>query len=208
MKRPLAWLDIEATGLDPRNHRIVEVGCIVTTWDASTWMASHHQIVGTHEEDWEIDAEARAMHEASGLRALSLAEGVAQQRESDWLSAAAASRLVGFLRNHAPDGFMLAGVNVSFDRAFIEHYFGHRLGVDGRLSAMHHRMMDVACLGEFVRLVRGDEAAYRPPPGLLARHRVMDDVAYAIAAYRSYLRLLGDEAPERQPAPLGDQAPG
>ena len=124
--RPLAFIDLETTGLDPARHEILEIGVIRVHGD-------------TLEEIDHTDVRVRPEHlERADPRALALGG----YSEKAWMDAASLSEALDWI---APllEGATLAGHNVWFDRAFLDAAW-RRTGVTP--PEMDHHVLDTATL--------------------------------------------------------------
>jgi oligoribonuclease len=170
------WIDLEMTGLDPKEDRILEVGAIVTDWDFKE-IASYEAAVqvgprlvekrmkkGPAASFWESVPETR-----DALIAQNLKDGRSARTVEN--------ELLEFIDTHfAKDTPVLLGGNsIHMDRKFIENEW-HRL--DNRL---HYRMLDVSAWkvvfnGKYGKKFAKSEA-----------HRAIDDIRGSIAELKYYL---------------------
>lgn len=174
-KAKLLWVDLEMTGLDPVEDRILEVAAIVTDWDfneIATYEAAKK--VGPnlfakrikHAPDfWEKFPEVR--------------DALIAQNNSD---AAKNGRIVEnelleFIGQHfeADERIILAGNSIHQDRKFIENEWG-RLN-----KRLHYRMLDVSAWkvvfdGKYNKRFAKPEA-----------HRAIDDIRGSIMELKYYL---------------------
>jgi oligoribonuclease len=171
------FLDFETTGLDPENDEILEAFAQRVTVGAEGAVTRHerfHWLGGLEREVRELPLRVREMHEASGLlAALAAVPTWTRYRLNNELDAA----LAAFL----PDGAVLAGRSIHFDRSFIH------ATLPLSYEKLHHRMLDVTglvTLAETVGIV--------PPPGAIPapNHRAEGDTAHAIESLRYLTPLL------------------
>lgn len=105
-QRPLVFVDIETTGLDPNTHEIIEIACLVV--DPQTL-----------EVKKEYHSKVQPKH-------LETADPIALEKNKfspeAWVSAKPLRQVLDELNTLAPSG-MPVGYNVSFDRKFIEEAF-------------------------------------------------------------------------------------
>jgi len=171
MSAALLWVDLEMTGLDPVEDRIIEVAAIATDWD--------FQPLGTYEavkkvgpalmrrrmvgEFWETHSETR-----DALMAQNLDGKGGRTVENE---------LLAFCDEHFPgvERIVLAGNSIHQDRRFIAHEWPR---LDARL---HYRMLDVSSWklvfeGRFGERYQKAEA-----------HRALADIEESIAELRHYL---------------------
>lgn len=177
MSAALLWVDLEMTGLDPVEDRILEVAAIATDWD--------FHALGTHEavqqvgsdlmtqrmtgEFWEANAGARQAlmdQDAGGNPPHEVEDG-----------------LLDFCDQHFGAGstkILLAGNSIHQDRKFIAREWPR---LDARL---HYRMLDVSAWkvvfeGRFGQRFEKAEA-----------HRALSDIEESIAELRHYLSFVDE----------------
>ncbi len=171
-KAKLLWIDLEMTGLDPNEDRILEVGAIVTDWDMTeiaTFEAvkkvgpalMKRRMVG---EFWEKFPEVR--------------DQLQTQNESGKNGRVVENELLALIDEHfAPDEpVLLAGNSIHQDRKFIANEWTR---LDHRL---HYRMLDVSAWkvvfdGKYKKRFAKPEA-----------HRAMDDIRGSIEELQYYMK--------------------
>ena len=133
-KAKLLWIDLEMTGLDPLEDRILEVGAIATDWDFKE-VARYEAVkkVGPNlmktrmvGEFWEKFPEVR--------------EQLMSQNDSGKNGRIVENELIGFVQEHfdTEKPVILAGNSIHQDRKFIDNEWP-------RLSeVLHYRMLDVS----------------------------------------------------------------
>ena len=132
----LIWIDLEMTGLDTQNDRIIEIATIVT--DAKLNILAEGPMIAIHQPD-EImagmDEWNTRQHAASGL--------TQRVKESRFNEAVAEAETIAFLQDYVPKGASpMCGNSICQDRRFLarcmpqlEDYF-------------HYRNLDVSTLKE------------------------------------------------------------
>jgi len=188
MDRPLVWIDLEMTGLDPDTDVIVEIATIVT--DGMLEHVEHGPDLVVAAPDAALDGMAdvvRRMHTASGL--------LEEVRATDRTVAAAEQATLEFVRTLVPDpsSAPLAGNSVHADRAFLRR---HMPTLEAHL---HYRNVDVSTLKELAR--RWQPGLLDQAPDKQERHRALDDIVESIAELRFYRDALfgtpsQDDAPD------------
>ncbi len=167
----LLWIDLEMTGLDPVEDRILEVAAIATDWDLkeiATYTAVKKvgpslvkkRMVG---EFWEKFPSVR---DALIAQNLSGKNGRTVENE-----------LIEFIDEHfdADERILLAGNSIHQDRKFIENEWS-------RLNArLHYRMLDVSAWkvlfdGKFGKKFSKPES-----------HRALEDIRGSIEELKYYL---------------------
>jgi oligoribonuclease len=176
----LLWIDLETTGLDPREDHILEVFAAPATSEAPFSIGEGYQAtIGlTREASRRLTGSVLDMHTASGLvTACELSTTRLTDVENDLL------RMVP-TADAPEDRTMLAGRNVGFDLSFIRH---HMPLLTARL---HYRVMDVSSVEVFCRLLG--------MPRLEKRlcHRAQDDVREAVNHAVHCITWLNEKAHE------------
>jgi oligoribonuclease len=135
----LIWIDLEMTGLDPDQDRILEVAVVVT--DAKCQVRVEGPVIAVHQSEetlGRMDAWNRGTHGRSGL--------TERVRQSTVDEAAAQADVLAFLRRFVPKGKSpMCGNSICQDRRFLvrtmpqlEDFF-------------HYRNLDVSTLKELAR---------------------------------------------------------
>jgi oligoribonuclease len=171
----LVWIDLEMTGLDPDNDRIIEIAVIVT--DPQVTVRVEGPVLAIHQEDAVLDAMDawnKGTHGRSGLidrvKASSIDEATAQRQ------------VIDFLARYVPKGRSpMCGNSICQDRRFLVRTMPE-------LEAFfHYRNLDVSTLKELAR---------RWKPELMAgfkkaqAHTALADIAESIDEllyYRQHL---------------------
>lgn len=170
-KAKLLWIDLEMTGLDPIEDRILEVGTIATDWqfgEVATYEAvkkvgpslMNQRMVG---EFWEKFSEVRSQ--------------LMTQNEAGKNGRTVENELIDFVNEHfdISDRIILAGNSIHQDRKFIENEWP-------RLNALlHYRMLDVSAW----KIVF--EGKYKKKFAKPEAHRAMEDIRGSIEELKYYL---------------------
>ena len=176
-QKHILWVDLEMTGLDPTQDRILEVGAIVTDWKLNE-VASYEAavLVGPRL------AERRMLKGPSSAFWNSVPETrdalLKQNREQGRSSRTIENELLAFISEHfSPDlPVVLAGNSIHADRGFINNQWP-------RLAArLHYRMLDVSSW----KLVF--EARTRQKFAKREAHRALDDIRGSIEELAYYLK--------------------
>jgi len=173
-KAKILWVDLEMTGLDPVEDRILEVAAIATDWDfneiatyeaavkVSPQLLERRMKVG--KDFWDANPEAR-----DGLIAQNIDRGRSGSDIED--------ELLAFLDEHFVDGkpVLLGGNSIHQDRKFIANEWSK---LDARL---HYRMLDVSAWkvvfeGKFKKRFTKPE-----------EHRALGDIRGSIMELKYYL---------------------
>jgi Oligoribonuclease (3''->5'' exoribonuclease) len=135
----LIWIDLEMTGLDPENDRIIEIATLVT--DSNLKVLAEGPVLAVHQPDALLDGMDEwntRQHNQSGL--------VARVRESRIHAAEAERRTLAFLAEYLPAGKSpMCGNSICQDRRFLARYMP-------QLEAFfHYRHIDVSTLKELAQ---------------------------------------------------------
>lgn len=170
----LLWVDLEMTGLDPVEDRILEVGAIATDWDfneIATYEAvkkvgpslMKKRMVGEFWDKFPEVREALVKQNAGGINGRTLE-----------------NELLGFIEEHF-DGdkpVLLAGNSIHQDRKFIENEWPR---VNQKL---HYRMLDVSAWKVVF------EGKYKRKFAKPETHRALADIRGSIEELTYYLSKL------------------
>ncbi|WP_370260928.1 oligoribonuclease [Limnobacter sp.] len=135
----LVWVDMEMTGLDPFNDRIIEVAVVVT--DSNLQVIAEGPVLAIHQSDEVLagmDAWNTNTHGKSGL--------TARVKESTVDEAQAEQLLIDFLSSFiGPNKSPMCGNSICQDRRFMAKYMP-------KLEAyFHYRNLDVSTLKELCK---------------------------------------------------------
>ncbi len=141
MKRDLnmVWVDMEMTGLDPEEERILEVAMIVTDQELNILAKAPVYVIHQSDELLDsMDAWNKGTHGKSGL--------IDKVKASQVTEAMVEKELIHFLRQYVNKGQApLCGNTIGQDRRFMVKYMP-------KLEAfLHYRSIDVSTLKELAR---------------------------------------------------------
>lgn len=135
----LVWVDMEMTGLDPDNDRIIEVAVVVT--DAQLNILAEGPVFAIHQSDATMngmDAWNKGTHGRSGL--------IERVKTSTVSEADAESALIDFLKHFVPAGKSpMCGNTICQDRRFMVR------GMPKLEAFFHYRNLDVSTLKELCK---------------------------------------------------------
>ena len=135
----LVWIDMEMTGLDPDNDRVIEIAAIVT--DAELNILAEGQVFAIHQSDAvldKMDAWNKGTHGRSGL--------IAKVRASTVTEAEASAQMISFLRQYVPAGKSpMCGNSICQDRRFMARHMPELE------RFFHYRNVDVSTIKELCR---------------------------------------------------------
>lgn len=175
-QKNVLWIDLEMTGLDTSEDRILEVGAIVTDWKFNE--------LATYEAAVKVDAEL-VEHRMFKGAAAGFWESVPETRDALIKQNLETARpvdeveaeLIALLDEHFEKDtpIILAGNSIHMDRRFIENEWE-------KLNArLHYRMLDVTSWKVVFEGRYGKKFAKRE------EHRALDDIRGSIEELRYYL---------------------
>ncbi len=189
----LVWLDLEMTGLDVRQHVIVEIAALVTDGELEPLDDGVDIIVHQPPEALALmDDYVRSMHTKSKLLP-------AIEASTTTLDEAGA-QVIEYIRGHVPEAGTapLCGNSIGVDRRFLDVYLPE---LD---QYVHYRSIDVSSLKELCRRWYPD--VYRKRPGKVETHRALADVRESIAELKYYRdTILRTPASQDAPAPASGE---
>lgn len=135
----LIWVDLEMTGLDPDNDRIIEIAVVVT--DSQLNILAEGPVFAIHQSDEtldKMDAWNKGTHGRSGL--------IDKVKASTVSEADAEQALIAFLKPYVPAGKSpMCGNSICQDRRFMAR------GMPKLEAFFHYRNLDVSTLKELCR---------------------------------------------------------
>lgn len=135
----LVWVDMEMTGLDPDNDRIIEVAVVVT--DAELNVIAEGPVFAIHQSDATLDKMDnwnKGTHGRSGLIDRVRAATVSEEQ--------AEAELIAFLKKYVPaNKSPMCGNSICQDRRFMAR------GMPKLEAFFHYRNLDVSTLKELCR---------------------------------------------------------
>ncbi|AOZ48961.1 oligoribonuclease [Chromobacterium vaccinii] len=167
----LIWLDMEMTGLNPDQDRIIEVAMIVT--DSNLNVLAESPVLVIHQPDAILDGMDdwnKNTHGKSGL--------IEKVKNSTVSEAEAEQRLLDFMAQYIPERVTpMCGNTIHQDRRFMARWMP-------RLEAyFHYRNLDVSTLKELCKRWRPELAK-----GVVKRgkHEALADILESIEEMRYY----------------------
>lgn len=180
----LCWIDLEMTGLDPKQNTIIEIATLLTDNHLEPVAAGPEIIVHADELHLSRMIEiVRDMHSKSGL--------VERVRASTASLRDAEIETLTFLKRWClPRTAPMCGNSIWCDRMFIKHQMP---AID---EFLHYRTIDVSSFKEVA--TRWSVSAVGGAPRKGDKHRALEDIKESIAELRHYRdRWL---APPKQPS--------
>lgn len=171
-KANLLWIDLEMTGLDPREDKIVEVGAIATDWNFEP-IATYEATVKLDQDFLREKLVGEFWDKNDGSR-----KSLLENNETAQLTAAEIEqKMCSFVHENfdlaAP--IYLAGNSIHQDQKFIENEWPEL----NRL--LHYRQLDVSSW----KIVMNARGIVFPKP---EDHRAMADIEGSIAELKFYLQ--------------------
>jgi oligoribonuclease len=173
MRRMLAWMDLEMTGLDANTDVIVEIATLITDDDLTIIAEGPDLVVHQPPEVLKRMSDVvREMHTRSGLL---------PSIESSSISLEDAGRqTLEFFKEHipAPRSVPLCGNSIGTDRRFLSV---HLPEIE---EYLHYRSVDVSTVKELAK--RWMPAILSDAPRKAEGHRALDDIRESVEELRYY----------------------
>lgn len=168
----ILWVDLEMTGLDPVEDRILEVGAIVTDWDMKE-IATYEAVKKVGPSLMKKRMVGEFWDEFSDVR-----EALMAQNADGKNGRTVENELLAFIDEHidTEGKVLLAGNSIHQDRRFIANEWTR---LDARL---HYRMLDVSAWKVVF------EGKYKKKFAKPEAHRAIDDIRGSIEELQYYLK--------------------
>jgi oligoribonuclease len=167
----LIWVDMEMTGLNPDEDRVIEIATIITNSDLET--LAEGPVIAIHQSDATLaamDEWNTRQHGGSGL--------TQRVRDSVIDERGAATETLAFLKQWVPAGRSpMCGNSICQDRRFMARHLPELE------SYFHYRNLDVSSLKILAQRWRPDIVAGVKKS---AAHLALDDIRDSIAELRHY----------------------
>lgn len=174
-RKQLVWIDCEMTGLDPRQHVLLEIATIITNYDLE--IIARGPVLAIRQSDARLglmDGWNRRVHRRSGLLARIREEGVSV--------AEAERQTLAFVKRYcytrtAP----LCGNSIGQDKRFLSKY------MPALHEFLHYKVVDVSSIKVLAQEWYGGK--YESPPKQ-ELHRALADIEESIAELDHYRRTV------------------
>lgn len=164
----LFWLDLEMSGLNPLEHHILEIACVVTDKDLNILAEGPSFAIQQSSEHLNtMPIEVRNMHTTSGL--------LNRVDQSTITLGFAEREVISFFMHYCLSGItVLCGNSIWVDRTFLKQHMPH---LD---ACFNYRMIDVSTIKELVARWYPDIAPFKKNKN----HIALEDVYESIAELR------------------------
>lgn len=170
-QQTLIWIDMEMTGLEPKQDRIIEVATLITDGDLN--VLAEGPVLAVHQSDEVLagmDEWNQRTHGESGL--------VERVRKSQLNEADVEAQTIAFLQRYAERGSSpMCGNSVHQDRRFMVKY------MPSLADFFHYRNLDVSTVKELAKRWRPDVASSYKKQG---NHQAMDDIRDSVNELKHY----------------------
>lgn len=173
----LLWTDIETTGLDVSDSKILQIACVLTNFDLTVQYCLPEMTIYYQNSELEkMDAWCKEQHTKSGL--------LNKVYQSDLHLKDAEERIVNVLNQHVSlkDTVYIAGNSVHFDKRFIDYYLPN---LSKRLS---HRIVDITSFSLIYKHFCPDMHSEKPIKTM--QHTAQQDIFESITEYEYYLHFI------------------
>ncbi|XP_050075532.1 probable oligoribonuclease [Anopheles maculipalpis] len=168
----LVWMDLEMTGLDVDNDRILEIACIVT--DSQLNIIAKGPNVVINEPDTLLNAMndwCKEHHAKSGL--------IEAVKKSPYTLEQAEQQVLDFVKQYCPQrSCPMAGNSIYLDRLFVMKH------MPTLNEYLHYRVIDVSTVKELCKRWNRDVHGSGPPK--MFAHRSLDDIEESIKEMKYY----------------------
>ncbi|MES2315297.1 MAG: 3'-5' exonuclease [Patescibacteria group bacterium] len=168
----LAFIDIEATGLNVIKHEVIQIGCVLTTPDLKVI------------EEFEIKIKPERIENADPV-----ALKINKYDPKEWAEAMTLTKAMKIFTEKVKDCIMV-GQNVAFDSGFLEHAFA----TTGVANTLHYHKLDTISIA-WAKLHRESDLIHFSLREMCERFGIKNEHAHtalsdARATYELYKKLM------------------
>jgi oligoribonuclease len=165
------WLDLEMTGLDPDDHKILEIATVITDYDLNVVATGPELVIKQPKEEMDkMDKWCVNQHTKSGLVKRCEEEGISEQE--------AEAMTVEFLKEYVkPNTSAMCGNSICQDRRFLYRY------MPNLENFFHYRNLDVSTLKI---LAKAYDTGIEEKMKKSLQHRALGDVLESIDELKLY----------------------
>lgn len=180
----ILWVDLETTGLDPRENHLLEIAAVLT--DSSLEEVDGHHAVFYFDDDEHrltFDPVVQDMHTANGLWEECKMGHISVQDHEEII--------LQMMRDAgcSPREVRLGGSTIDFDRKWLEEW------MPNLFNYLHYRNLDISSLKYTVETWRPDIAGNSPESR--GQHRARPDIIDSINYMKFYRDFVLDQIPRK-----------
>ena len=166
----LFWVDLEMTGLNPEEHVILEIACLITDKELNIIAEGPELVI--HQSEEQLN---KIIDDVKDVLQKDLIDKV---RISDITSEDAEEKILNFVKEYCnPKISPFCGNTVSTDKQFIKKF------MPKLADYLHYRLIDVSTIKELSKRWYPHIPGYEKPN---KHHRAMDDIKESVAELKYY----------------------
>lgn len=171
-KMPLVWIDLEMTGLNIEDDRILEIACVITDGNLTKSLEGPDLVIHQTKECLDKMGEwCQVHHSASGLTEKVLQSSITERD--------AEKQVMEFVKRHVGTYTpLIAGNSIYMDLLFLKKYMPNLAGL------FSHTLVDVSSVKALC--IRWYPRDNKRSPQKENKHRAMDDIKESIAELKFY----------------------
>ncbi|PIA29670.1 hypothetical protein AQUCO_05800052v1 [Aquilegia coerulea] len=171
-RMPLVWIDLEMTGLDIQEDRILEIACIITDGNLSKQVEGPDLVIHQSKECLDKMGEWCQTHHADSGLTKKVLHSTIDERNAE-------KQVLDFVKKHAGTRTpLLAGNSVYVDFMFLKKY------MPDLASLFSHVLVDVSSIKALC--IRWYPRDNKKAPSKQNKHRALDDIRESIRELKYY----------------------